>query len=231
MIKLRAFRAVNETESCLKYVEGHVRVLTDYGIVNVTSNNLAWIENPMVYGVIAENEEGEMVGGIKVQVSDGIHPLPVEEAVGDIDPNVHRLVEHYAKDYGVGELCGLWNAKKVAGIGLSIILVRAGISIINQLNFKIMVGICAEYTLPMFTSVGFVVDNGLGDQGKFIYPNENYIARVLGILNAETMETAHPCERDIILNLRNNPRQKRIETEKGELEVYYNLVLPSYTKS
>lgn len=226
-LKFRVFRAIDEYDTCLEYIRGHVEVLKDYGITNITSNKNSWITNPSIYCIVAETpESNEIIGGIRIQIVDGIHPLPVEEAVGSMDSRIYDKVKMYS-DVGAGELCGLWNSKKVAGRGISIFLVRAAISIIDKLNFKILIGICAEYTLDMFTRVGFVVDNSLGNNGEFVYPNSNYIARVLGILNAETLETAHEYDKQVMLQLRKNPVQVRMEPCKtGVIEIDYNLLVP-----
>jgi len=226
-MKIRAFRAIDEYETCLKYKENHVNVLKDYGITNVTSSNDEWIKNPNMFCVIAETEN-EMVGGIRVQVSDSEHLLPVETAIGKLDNRIHKIVENYRKEGGVGELCGLWNAKKIAGFGVSVLLVRAGISITNQLKFKTMVGICAEYSLQMFQNVGFVINKSLGKDGDFPYPNDTYKANVVGILNADTLSTACYYDKVRMDSLRKDPLQTFIEKgPKKELEINYKLVVGS----
>jgi hypothetical protein len=228
MIRLRAFKAMDEQETCLKYVEGHTAVLKDYGVANVTSRTPVWINNPHVFVVVAENVETKnIVGGIRVQIADGELPLPIETAIGHMDTKVLEIVDYYRGNGGVGELCGLWNSKEVAGHGISMILTRASIAIINQLQFRTLMGICADYTLPMFTQVGFVVDRSMGENGEFAYPNPNYITRVLGILNAETLETAYPYDKERMLTLRENFMQTRMEEgPKGSYQVEYNLNIP-----
>lgn len=228
-LKFRAFRAIDEPMTCEKYLEGHINVLKDYNITNITSNNQAWMRNPNIYCVVASWEDSdELVGGIRVQISDEDNYLPVETAIGKMDPKIHEIVSQFRIDGGVGELCGLWNAKKVAGMGISVLLTRAGISITNQLDFKTMVGICADYTLVMFSKVGFVVDNSLGNNGEFPYPNPSYTARVLGIMNAETLDTADPYDRERMSTLRENPVQSRLEIggkDATELIIDYDLIL------
>ncbi len=225
MFRFKAFKATDEPALCRQYSEGHVQVLKDYGIINITSNNNEWATLPEVYCIVAYNEDDEMVGGIRVQGADGVHKLPVERAIGYMDPSIYKIVEQF-RPQGVGELCALWNSKKVAGFGLSLLLTRAGISICNQVGVSIMVGICADYTLKMFSQVGFVVDNTLGNQGGFVYPNENYIARVLGILNARNLETAQEEDRIRMLSLRETPIQVYKESgPKGVVEVDYQLKL------
>lgn len=202
----RAYRAIVEPETCTRFMEGHKSVLLDYGITNITTNNAEWTKDPNMYCVIAEiAETGEMIGGVRVQVSSKGKPLPVEKAVGDKDPKVEALITNYRENGGVGELCALWNAKKVAGIGISLLLIRAGISIVNQVSIASLVTICADYTLPMVKRVGFIVEDSLGNDGEFVYPNENYIARVLRRINTITLDTANPYDRERILFLRDNP--------------------------
>lgn len=225
-LRFRAFKATENRELCEKYLEGHVQVLVNYGITNITTNNRDWMDWDTVYCVIAEKEDGTVVGGVRTQIADGNNPLPVEKAIGKMDPNIHTIVQQYLKE-GVGELCALWNAKEVAGIGLSIMLVRAGISTLNQINCRTLMGICADYTLKMFRKVGFVVDTSLGQGGEFVYPNENYVARVLGILNARDLSTAEEYDRVKMLDLRQNPVQIALETGPNDvqIEIDYRLLI------
>jgi hypothetical protein len=226
-IKITAFRAVTETEKCEIYLKGHMQVLLDYNVMKITSYNKSWTKNPSAYVLTAENmSTGEMLGGIRVEVAKGLFPLPIESAIGSMDPRIYDMVKYYAVNGGVGELCGLWNSKGVKGVGISFFLTRAAISLVNQLRFKTMVGICAEYTLKMFTDVGFEVNKSLGNNGEFPYPDERYITRSLGILNAETLETATPYDKERMLGLRNNPVQTREEEgSRGKVTVVYDLLV------
>ena len=222
--KVYVGRAIDEPELCEKYITGHRKVLTDYGIANITSNNNDWMHNQGVYVVFMENEKGKMVGGIRVQKANSDYALPVETAIGKIDPKIYKIVDKYRED-GICELSALWNSKEVAGLGLSLLLVRAGISITNQINCKMMIGIRAEYTNELFRRVGFVVDESLGDNGKFIYPNENYIAKVVGILNAQDLYSADQVDRKSILGLREVPEQTRVEIGNNGVQIQAEYLL------
>lgn len=224
-IRVTSFRAINEPEKCEIYSIGHMGVLVDYNVIKITSYNKSWMKNPSAYVLIAENETtGEMIGGIRVEVAKGPFPLPIETAIGKMDSRVYDLVERLAINGGVGELCGLWNSKTVKGVGISFFLTRAAIAIVKQLRFRTMVGICAEYTLKMFTDVGFEINPNLGVNGEFPYPDERYITRSLGILNAESLETANAYDKERILGLRNNLIQTRVEVgTKGEVVIDYDL--------
>ena len=86
-------------------------------------------------------------------------------------------------------------------------------------------GICADYTLVMFKKVGFLVDGSLGTNGSFPYPNKDYVARVLGIMNAESLENAEEYDKERMKSLRNTPIQRFIENEgKEQIEIQYNLL-------
>lgn len=229
---VRAFRAIDEYDTCSEYIKGHVKVLTDFGIINITSNNLAWIDNPNMYCVVAEDPvTRELYGGIRVQVAEGIRPLPVEDAIGKMDPDIYKKVRFYAINGGVGELCGLWVSNRLKGIGMAPYLVRAAVASANQLHFQTMIGICAGYSLNMFKNVGFVIDYSLGEHGNFPYPDERYIAHVVGILNAITLETANAYDKARMVDLRYNPVQQKVEvTNDVATEILYNLIYPNVTK-
>jgi len=223
----KAFRAINDAEACVSFKEGHNSVLKDYGITNITTNNDVWMQNPNMYCIVALSADGkETLGGIRIQISDEENLLPVEKAIGKMDGRIYEIVKRFRDDGGVGELCALWNAKKVAGVGISILLTRAGISVTNQLSINTLVGICGEYTLKMFQKVGFVVDNSLGFNGLFPYPKDEFTARVLGILNSHTLDTADVYDKDRIDNIRGNPVQIVLELgTREEIEIQYNLIM------
>jgi hypothetical protein len=228
-IRLRAFRAIDELHTCQKYFQGHSDVLKIFGITKITSANTDWFFNPNVFVIVAESiASGKLVGGIRVQVAGGTQPLPVEDAIKELDDRILPLVHKFAAK-GTGELCGLWNSREVAGMGISVILTRAGISISSQLGMKTFFGICANLTLNMFQNVGYEIERSLGDNGTFYYPKEDLLANALMIKNAETLEKANPIDREIIFNLRKNPSQQKIEIgPKGEIDIIYELFFPKF---
>jgi len=226
-IKIKIYRAVDEPELCRQYLIGHREVLEVYGIGKITSNNDEWVNNPKVYVISAESViTGELLCGIRVIKVGGTQPLPVETAIGRLDAGIFELIEKNSA-YGAGELCGLWNSKKVAGKGLSYLLVRMGISVLNQLEINVMFGICAELTLPMFKGVGFEVEESLGDKGTFYYPKSDLLAYALIIKNTLKLDKADAVEKEKILNMRNLLKQKVLEKgPKGELYIEYDLSIP-----
>src|ERR1700740_927030 len=117
-IRIRAFRATDDPETCRKFIAGHRKVLSIYGIENITTNTDDWMFNPSIFVIVVETLDGEkLYGGARIQAADGIHPLPIEEATGKMDPRIYGIVREHAKN-GAAELSGLWNSKEVAGLGI-----------------------------------------------------------------------------------------------------------------
>lgn len=226
-IKIKIYRAIDEPELCRQYLVGHREVLEVYGITKITSNNDDWVSNPKVYVISAESTEtNELLCGIRVIKVGGTQPLPVETAIGILDARIYDLVKNNSRD-GAGELCGLWNSRKVAGKGLSYLLVRMGISVLNQLEIHTMFGICAELTLPMFKAVGFEVEELLGNKGTFYYPKSDLLAYALIIRDTINLDKADETERKKIFNMRQLLKQKVLEKgPKGELYIEYDLAIP-----
>lgn len=222
MIRLRAFRAIDEEDSCYEFADGHKKVLEGFNLGNITTNNVSWAYNPNVYVIMAhETETGDLLGGIRIQIADGVHPLPVEDAVSNFDPKIHDMVTHYALSGGTSELCGLWNSRsKAPNIGITINLVVAGMAICSQLPITSIFTIVASYTLKIARQMGYRIETSLGNNGEFIYPNSNYVARVLS-MNPNTLEYSFALYKEKIIALRENPNLKTFETVKDDKEVIY----------
>src|SRR3954451_16856631 len=96
-IRIRAFRATEDPETCLKFINGHRRVLSIYGIENITTNTDDWMYNPSIFVIAVESLDREkLYGGARIQAVDGVHPLPIEVATCDMDSKVLDVVSNYA---------------------------------------------------------------------------------------------------------------------------------------
>ena len=86
MLRIRAFRAIDDLKSCEKFAEGHLNVLRDYGVTKVTTAKTDWFYNPSVYVVLVESEDGkETYGGERIHIVDAYDKLPVEHAVSIVE--------------------------------------------------------------------------------------------------------------------------------------------------
>ena len=233
MITIRAFRAIEDIDSCKSFAEGHANVLRDYGVSKVTSSSNDWFYNPSAYVMMAENTEtGETVGGIRIHIADGVTRLPMEDAISVVDTRVYDLIAKYIP-IGTGELCGLWNAKSVAGYGLgSYFLMRVGISVTKQLKLPTLFALCAPHTLQISVEKGFEKETSIGNEGTFIYPKLDLVATSIIIKDTLHLPFAQPEEKKLIFELRDNPDISRIEHgPKGSLEMQYHINFSSNNKT
>jgi hypothetical protein len=226
-IKIRAFRAIDEHDTCERFLEGHSDVLKAYGVKKVTSASTDWFYNPYSYVMIAECQRtGEMVAGIRVHLAKGDHPLPFVDAIFSKDEKVNDFVDSVASKGTTGEICGLWNSRSAKGMGISFLLMKVSCSILNQVKADSLLGLCSPFTLPMLQEVGYVVDQTLGNNGTFYYPKEDLIATTIMLRDTVRFEDANPVSKRNILEIRRKNKQSRLEFgPKGELIVDYNLLM------
>src|ERR1700712_1446610 len=147
-VRLRAFRAIDEPQTCALFIEGHTHVLTNIGVTKVSYGKNEWVNNPAAFVIVVESLDGKRVfGGARVHVSGGTELLPLETATYAMDRSVFELVWKYAQ-HGTGELCGLWNSREIAGYGVgSIFLIRAAVVIAYQIGLQSLFALCAPYTV------------------------------------------------------------------------------------
>ncbi|GAB3007612.1 hypothetical protein GCM10027051_04490 [Niabella terrae] len=233
MIRIRAFRAPQDRETCEKFVYGHRKILeVYYGIIKITSDNTEWMADPLCIVIVAEDiETGKVYGGARVQIaSEAVH-LPLEQAISKYDPAVYEHIRESRMSGGTCEICGLWNSKEVAGMGIgSRILSMVGIAITEQLNVSSMYVLCAPATVGMAYKMGLVVVTSLGNNGTFYYPKDDFIATVMQLRDIFDLSLAKEREKDQILFLRENTQQTRWERgPKGDFQVLYEIQLDPIT--
>ena len=233
-IRIRAFRAIDDHPTCLKFIEGHRRVLTIYGIENITTNTDTWMFHPAVFVIVVESLDGsKMFGGARVQAADGIVPLPIEEAVGEMDSKIHDVVKRYAQN-GTAELCGLWNSKEVAGLGIgSLFPTRCSAVVSEQIGITSMFSLCSPTTVRFNEWLGSELLVEVGNNGTFYYPKIDLLASACILKDIVSLEKAHARERDKAIFLRQNPQCIRVERSPFKnmyVNVHYDLIIKSANK-
>ena len=232
VVRLRAFRAIDDPKSCELFVEGHKRVLTSIGVEKVTSSNNEWVNNPAAFVMLVESLDRKHVyGGARIHVAGGSEPLPIEQATGMLDPSIYDLVWDYAQK-GTGEGCGLWNSREIAGYGIgSIFLTRVGVAMSTQIGLDSLFGLCAPYTVKMAQSVGYEIETGIGNNGTFYYPKLDLVATVLILRDLKDLSAADDENRKAILSLRENLQGIRMEVlRKKKIEIHYDIEIPNMDK-
>lgn len=225
--KIRAYKAPDDVETSMRYIEGHRNVLEAYGVKQVTSANHDWLYDTNTYVIIVESEDGEKIfGGGRIQLRSQQLKLPMEGAIAKIDSKIHDYMDNLG-NYRLAEFCGLFNSKEVAGYGIgSIFLGRIGVAISEQFGVENLLALCSPPTLRQCLRIGFGIIRDLGVNGTFYYPKEGLIATAIIVKDLINLPDANPEERERILDLRGNPVQYAVEKgPKGEIAISYELDL------
>jgi hypothetical protein len=225
-VTVTTYRAIDHPDICEAFIEGHIAVLEDFGIQNVTSNTREWMKDPGVYVVVAVNDEtGELIGGVRVQIYDGKNSLPIQRALEDLDPRINDIVRERHHE-GVSEGCGLWNSKRVFGRGISYILTRCSVALAGLLPVKTLLALSAPYTRETAMERGYNILDTIGDHGYFDYPIPTHRACALMVSNLDllpgpTLES----ERAAIALIRSRNGVNLTESFNGRsITVTYNLL-------
>lgn len=228
VVRLRAFRAVDDPETCQLFIDGHTHVLASIGITKVTSSKNEWTTNPASFVLVVESMDGSKVfGGARVHVAGGNQPLPIEQATATLDPSIYDLVWNYAKE-GTGELCGLWNSREIAGYGIgSIFLIRAAAAISHQIGIQSLFALCAPYTIKPGEAVGMELEPSVGKDGTFYYPKLDLVATTMVLKDVPTLKKAFEEDKAAILKIRQNLNITRTEVlRRKEIEIHYHIEIP-----
>jgi len=230
-VRFRAFRAIDEPETCERFIEGHRKVLEIFGITMITSNKALWVNHSNTFVIIVESkDDNRPLGGARIQIADGQLPLPIEDAVGKVDAKIYEVVREHSADRSA-ELCGLWNSREIAGFGVgSFFLTRAAIALCRSvLQVKTVFALCAPATVKMCARTGFVIERSLGNDGFFNYPKLDLIATAMVVKDTNDISAATEENRAFIEDFVANPIQTRLERgPKGEVLVEYDLSLSGH---
>ncbi|MGY3214738.1 hypothetical protein [Mucilaginibacter sp. HD30] len=231
-VRIRAFRAIDEPETCRLFVEGHAEVLSSIGIKKVTSSKHQWTTNPAVFVIVVEDlNSNKVFGGARVHVAGGTEYLPIEQALTELDPSIHALVWQYAQ-HGSGEICGLWNSNEFKGYGLGTpILIRSGIAMASQLGIKTLFALCAPYTVQPVVNAGMELVDVVGNKGTFYYPKLDLIATAMVLNDLLTLTKANEETYDEIAKMRADPDGfKLTEFKNREIAIDFKLRVPHLEK-
>jgi hypothetical protein len=165
------------------------------------------MNDPDVYVVIVENlVTKEVLGGERIHIKgkNNIY-LPIENAVGVVDTRIYDLILAYTTRGTTAELCGLWNARKIAGQGISTLLTKLGVALAKIIAVDKLFVLCAPHTVKMCQDAGFKIETSIGNNGTFYYPKLDLIATSLIIDDMNALTNASPRNLEEIVQFIQNP--------------------------
>lgn len=223
-ITIRAFRAVDDPIACKEFARQHALVLEAIGVASVVKPDEDWQSDPDTIVFVAEHDELGMVGGFRLQRDKEGRPLPMQRALGELDPQVATVLAEL-RTRGNAEMTALWNAHRFAGRGVPMLLMSAIVATANQLTLGSLTILVAEY-MGTYAQRNGCIRMPVGDEGEFVYPIEEIRSYAMMISDLGVLSNAHLEDRRRILSLRMRPEQVRTETPKSvPLEVHYRLLL------
>lgn len=172
---VKSFEAANDMASCLTFAEGYVGILVGQGINNSYVGKLEWIYTQGVWGIMAELESGEIVGGVLLYASDGGGALPFEDIVGK--DKMGFWFDNGLNKKESGELFAIWNSKKAAGLGLSYVLLKAGMALAAKLGIKKTYYLVSEYNLRLVQKLGMAIVKRDGVDVHFVFDHVQPVSR------------------------------------------------------
>jgi hypothetical protein len=219
------FWAAENRKTCVEYLDGHVQVLEEFGITNVTTNSDYWKDREDVYVIICrESESGQIVAGIRIEPKVESKLLPIESAISSIDIGILNEVAESSRIGKAVEICGLWNSRKVFGKDISRFLSECAVAILPHLEARIAYCLVAHYTLELSQSLGFCIIDEIGTNGWVPYPNETYKAFSMVIRDIESLSFGNPEVVERIHSFRFRPNGTAvITTTRYVSEISYNL--------
>lgn len=229
-LRLRRYRAVDDPDCCERYFRRHLEILQQFDMTGITSLGRDWFTNPRVHALVLESQEdGELLGGVRLHRADGQQALPTERAISfgpPLGPEVGNFVRDRLAE-GIGEVCALWVSRRFAKMGVLQLLMAASMAIAEPLGVRSLLGSCGTYTLRAFQELGYVIETSLGAAGTFIYPSPDRSAFFLALRDTRTFADATSERRDLILDLLRRPRQRRmLESPQALLDIDVDLQLP-----
>lgn len=211
---IRAFRAPDEPGTCTSYIREHRRVLEDVGVSTIVDADQGWKDNDQVIVLVVEHDRLGLVGGIRLHYSNSARGLPMTDAIEKTDGGFSIELDRLIVDQ-IGEIGGLWNSSKIAGLGLPTVLSMAAVSLASQVKVGTLACFVAHYTMRHARKVGFTVLDSVGKDGTFNYPIEGITSIAMVIEDSIGLESAMEPYRHRIISLRLRPAQEVIESPAG----------------
>ncbi len=227
-IRIRAFRATDDPETCDEFVKGHKKILEDYGITQLSSSSDNWVNTNSTFVIAVKALNGKLLGGARIQAANGIIPLPIEMATGSMDARIFGKVKEKAIN-GTGELCGVWNSKEASGLGIgSYFSIQAAMAICHQIGLESLFILCAPHTLKMFQQYGGSVITDIGNKGTFYYPKIDLLTTAMFYHDLKTFNDGQVDKKEKLKSLIHNPIQDKVEISPKNgvgINAMYNLLL------
>jgi len=172
-IRICALRPSSHPELADAVEAQHREALRRHGVAGMVSMTSPLRAMSATWLLVAEAPGDGCMGGVRVDLRDGAHALPLERALAPFGrEQLARLRRSFVGR--VGELAGLWVREDARKLGLAGALISAGVAAARRAGLTRLFAFPPRHTRAFFDATGFRVLRALGDEGEFLYPNEHY---------------------------------------------------------
>ena len=200
-------------------------ILSSFGVTGISSAKNTWQHKPTVWLFVLSNEDGEMIGGVRLDIKSGFS-MPLETALKKY-PSVQNLARTYEIKYGVAELCGLWIERDYRRANLASALIKAAIATAPNIGVNYILGFANEHSLKTTNQLGFQQVERVENSGVFFYPDDRYKSLLIE-LDAINFRTSVSKDRETICFLRKNLTYTEIASSPEEINmIHYHLISES----
>ncbi len=222
-IKIWSFETSQNLASCLDFVEGYKRVLTDQNINFLKSIDYTALSTQAQYGILA-SYEGEIIGGLLLyHPTESLPSFPFKTTTLNTQANSPYEVEIIPK---TAEIVAVWNAKKVAGWGLSYVLLKAGLALSVYLGFDKTLYLTADYNIRLVEKLGLELLRVKGHDIFYHFEPNAFQARAYLHLFDMNKYSYSKKEKDAIIEIAKAEQLTTNEAVLGSfLEIEYTLAL------
>lgn len=221
---LSVHRACDNYSLCENFVLGH-RQLLAVNDVDLGPIDTSWFVSSNVYLLVVKRVGSEeILGGAKIVISDKDGNLPLLKLLDEDYPELKDYLKEYEED-GLVEISGLWNSRSVAGLGLgSEHLIRTSIAICGLLDISTVITFCSPFVTRFAELYGFTPMAKFGQNGSIPFPDNRWMSTINVLLDPLEMSKANDIEKELILELRGNPLQRRKFNSRGkEITIKFDL--------
>ena len=226
------FRADQYPERCHALVDGHQAVLVAYGIQRLATFNRDWIGNPNVLVIAAvtkgsgvDGQEERILGGARMHLAESVESMPLIQAIGNQDPGLEDFMMPFVEE-GAYELGGMWNSIELAGMGVeATFLIKAAMAALTMVSERNLFALTSPDTRRMQAPLGFLTEEGIGNEGFFTYPTPKLRATIARYTFPENFEMANQDVRQMLEGIWQDPEGlvHSVQGPKGELKLKFKI--------
>ncbi len=179
-LEFEYFLSSADDELRTDYYTGLNKVLKKYGVDGVVLNTANSLSSVNTIIVLAKNNLGESVGGIRIEIKTDDNPLPIEKISTRYKEILNNKINGlYFDGTQIAEICGLWVDSEIRNYTfkgkLGPLLSKIAFEVCEELEIDHVTAITPAHTTGIFISLGFTPDSNVP---SFAYPDDRYTTTI-----------------------------------------------------